>query len=209
VFLAFWRVPPVELLLLLALVVHSGLGLRSLIGASRCAYRSWNGCSWSSASARHRSCSCTSWEPAAVAAYGVDDTHAYVLWRSGSSILLGLGQCGNRHHLIHGCIGLHGCVPVLVSEWSRCCSPGRFCCRAGSGRLHRRARKRISPPGLVPPWAPSINLPDEIEAGHLRLEPTSLIAFALVLGAVLAAWRAGSSHCAGHRRQPMSRVRAS
>jgi adenylate cyclase len=197
VFLAFWRFPPIELLLLLAALVHLTIGLRALY--------------------RRKSLKMPFLEAAQLvlglavpplillhiigtavshALYGIDDRYAYVIWVIWvAQPWLGVMQSSALVVAwIHGCIGLN--YWLRVKAWFPPWRPwlGALALLlpvlallgfvAGAREVERLAAE----PAWLPAFAAEINMPSQAQVAFLyHLRDVLMIAFAVLVGGVFVA----------------------
>jgi adenylate cyclase len=197
VFLAFWRFPPIEILLLLAAIVHLSIGLRALY--------------------RRKSLKMPFLEAAQIvlgllvpplillhiigtavshALYGIDDRYAYVIWVIWvAQPWLGVMQSAALVVAwIHGCIGLN--YWLRVKAWFPPWRPwlGALALLlpvlallgfvAGAREVERLAAE----PAWLPAFAAEINMPSQAQVAFLyHLRDVLMIAFAVLVGGVFVA----------------------
>ncbi len=197
IFLGFWRIFPVEAALVLALVVHLGLGLRAvyrrqslrmpLLEASQLIL----GLAAPPLLILH-----VLGTRGASLGFGVEDSYAYVLWAIWVvQPLYGWMQAAALLTTwIHGCIGLHYWLRVKswYPEWARVLYGAALLipalALAGFVTGAKEVAHLAADPEWFAPWAAAINLPESAELARIYAwNDMALIGFGALVGGVLAA----------------------
>jgi adenylate cyclase len=196
-FLAFWRWPPAELALALALIAHFTFGLRSLYQRQslRMPAMEWSqlalGLGTPPLLALH-----VLGTRAAVGAFATDDTYVYVIWATWVvSPWLGWMQAlALVTAWVHGCIGLHYWLRVKswFPQWSPALSGAALllpvAALAGFVVGGKEVAHLAADPNWLPTWAQSVRLPGEAQVAQIyEWLRWFLGAYALTIGAVFLA----------------------